>query len=176
MIDCTWFTDGRRYVKVADRVIKALAMYERQTDRKERGGILLGRLFKKYDEILELVPPSTRDISSSHSFVRRKEPAQAKINHAWNISGGYIVYLGEWHTHPDNNPFPSRQDRVMIEHSLETTTIDYGHLYLIIGGKKGSLWIGIRNRAGLKALKLCREIPKRGIMWWLRQLMSSALF
>jgi len=148
-----WFSDGTRRLKVPHSILDELSAYERRPARNEGGGILLGLVFEDYDEILELVAPNKTDKTKLFSFTRRKNPAQRKINYAWNTSGGYVVYLGEWHTHPRNSPIPSTQDRKMIENALRTTLIEIEYLYIVIAGDNRTMWLGRQDRRGLSTLK-----------------------
>jgi len=146
-----WFSDESRRLRVPLWILEKLSRYTGQRSRLELGGILLGRTFKEHDEITELVGPSRKDVAGLFSFLRKKEPAQEQINTAWNKSGGHVVYLGEWHTHPGNEPTPSVQDRDMIRQAVRTTEMELEYLYLMIGGKGGSCWIG-RQTAGRPAV------------------------
>ena len=148
-----WFSDGTRRLKVPHCILEELSSHEQRPDRNESGGILLGLVFKCHDEILGLGAPNKADKAKLFSFIRRKNPAQRKINQAWNRSGGYVVYLGEWHTHPGSDPTPSGQDRKMIESSLRTTLMEIEYLYLVIAGGNGSVWVGRQDRNGLSILK-----------------------
>lgn len=148
-----WFSDGIRRLKVPRSMLEELLARERRPARNESGGILLGLVFKHHDEILELGSPNKTDRTKLFSFTRRKNPAQRKINYAWNTSGGYVVYLGEWHTHPGSSPTPSTQDRKMIENTLRTTLMEIEYLYLVIAGDNRSMWVGRQDRSGLSTLK-----------------------
>lgn len=149
----TWFSDGTRRLKVPQSIIDDLSAYERRPARNESGGILLGLVFNDHDEILELGAPNNTDIAKLFSFTRRKNPAQRKINYAWNTSGGHVVYLGEWHTHPGSIPTPSTQDKKMIENALQTALMEIEYLYLVIAGDNRSMWVGRQDRSGLSSLK-----------------------
>lgn len=151
-VSFVFYSDGIKRLKVPSRILQELAAYEQFPDRKEKGGILLGFTYKDYDEILELSQPSKADKIGLFSFVRRKTPAQKKINKAWNESGGYLIYLGEWHTHPRNAPTPSNQDLSMIENSLKTTKMEIPYLYLVIAGTNNTIWIGRQEKNGLHIL------------------------
>ena len=151
-LDVVWYSDGIRRVKIPQRVLDEFCTYEQRKDRNESGGILLGLVFKDYDEILELGVPSRNDKAGLFSFIRRKKPVQQKINRAWNTSGGYIIYLGEWHTHPRSDSTPSEKDRRMIENALQKTLMEIDYLYLVIAGSNRSVWIGRQERKGLKIL------------------------
>jgi integrative and conjugative element protein (TIGR02256 family) len=148
-----WYSDGIRRLKIAQKVLGELWNYEQRGDRNESGGVLLGLAFKDYDEILGMAAPSRDDKARLFSFIRRKNPAQRKINRAWNSSGGYVIYLGEWHTHLGGNPAPSGQDRRMIENALRTTLMEIDYLYLVIAGSNRSLWIGRQEMKGLKMIE-----------------------
>ncbi|MCI0356409.1 MAG: Mov34/MPN/PAD-1 family protein [Acidobacteria bacterium] len=134
-------------------ILEELSAHERRPARNESGGILLGLVFKDHDEIIELGAPIKTDKAKLFSFTRRKSPAQRKINYAWNTSGGHVVYLGEWHTHPGSRPTPSTQDRKMIENALRTTLMEIEYLYLVIAGDNRSFWVGRQDRSGLSTLK-----------------------
>lgn len=148
-----WFSDGTRRLKVPHSILEELSAYERRPARNEGGGILLGLVFEDHDEILELAAPNKTDKAKLFSFTRRKNPAQRKINYAWNTSGGHVVYLGEWHTHPGSIPTPSTQDKKMIENALRTTLMEIEYLYLVIAGDNRSMWVGRQDRSGLSSLK-----------------------
>ena len=151
-LDVVWYSDGIRKLKIPQRFLDELYAYGQRGGRRENGGILLGLVFKDYDEILELGAPSQSDKAGLFSFIRRRKPAQQKINRVWNISGGYVIYLGEWHTHPRSDPTPSEQDRRMIENTLQKTLMEIDYLYLVIAGSNRSIWIGRQDRKGLKML------------------------
>lgn len=136
------FTDGVRPVKIHRHVLELISDHEKKRSKKESGGILLGSVYKKYDEIIALTAPNPKDKKGFFSFLRKKEPAQIEINKAWDKSGGYTIYLGEWHTHPDHTPLPSTQDKTMILSSVKKTKMEIDYLYLIIAGRNNSFWVG----------------------------------
>jgi integrative and conjugative element protein (TIGR02256 family) len=152
-IKFVWYSDGTRKLKVPESIFEEFAQYEQRADPNESGGILLGLVFNDYDEPLELVKPSKSDKMGLHMFIRRRSPAQRKINRAWSKSGGYMIYLGEWHTHPGCDPTPSGQDKKMIKNAVQTTKMEIGYLYLIIAGKNRSFWIGRQDTDKLKTLE-----------------------
>lgn len=140
------YTGGDRYLKIPSHIFIELSKKEQQKDKRESGGILFGHIYDNYDEILELSQPSRHDKSGLFSFIRKKEPAQIKINRAWDHSGGHLVYLGEWHTHPGHIPNPSSQDRDMIKNMLYTTSMEISYLYLIIAGYNSTYWIARQEK------------------------------
>lgn len=49
-------------------------------------------------------------------------------------------YVGEWHTHPELNPFPSAIDRHGWEHICSSRNAP---MLFIIAGTEDRLWIGL---------------------------------
>ncbi len=52
-------------------------------------------------------------------FFRNVKKAQRIAEHAWKESNGERLYLGEWHTHPEDVPSPSRDDRTLLKNMLK---------------------------------------------------------
>jgi len=151
--DAIVFADGVRVLTLPCSVMESMFQHERDWNGNESGGVLLGFAFQDHDEITGITVPSANDRRGMFSFLRRKSPAQKTINTAWNKSGGHVIYLGEWHTHPRNNPTPSGQDREMIRNALDGTRMEIDYLYLVIAGGRQSIWVGRQDRDGLHVLK-----------------------
>jgi integrative and conjugative element protein (TIGR02256 family) len=151
-LDNIWLSDGIRGLMIPCGLLDKLTSHINRTHCREQGGILLGLVFKDHDEIVEFASPSRADRTGLLSFIRRRKPAQRKINKAWNKSGGYVIYLGEWHTHPGSAPWPSQQDCQMIKETLQTTQMEIDHLYLVIVGKGGAYWAGRQDNDDLRTL------------------------
>ena len=81
----------------------------------EAGGILLGQVKENNIYITRVSFPSNQDKSSRFSFSRNKDYAQAIIDFEFHNSNKRTIYLGEWHTHPEELPTPSTTDRKMIK-------------------------------------------------------------
>ena len=99
--------------EISPAALDALLSHRQVGSRQnESGGVLLGRLIKgSSDIVVDAVTKPTRvDKQSRFRFFRSAEPAQAAVNAAWAASGGTKIYLGEWHTHPEDVPRPSGVD------------------------------------------------------------------
>lgn len=77
----------------------------------EAGGILLGYRRGPHIEVVEATSPMALDVRRRHSFERKDPGHQAFSDIHWEVSGGTMNYLGEWHTHPEVKPSPSHLDR-----------------------------------------------------------------
>ncbi len=52
------------------------------------------------------------------------------------MSGQTRFYIGEWHTHPENNPHPSQTDYASIIKSFASAQLSVPLLVMIIVGTK----------------------------------------
>ena len=120
---------------------------------KESGGILLGQVIGNDVFILKASTPNKFDKASRHSFDCNKDAAQVIINYEFMNSGQKTIYIGEWHTHPENYPNPSVVDKKMIYNQYFKNKLNEPFLILIIQGLKG-LYIAIFNGKKLEETKL----------------------
>ena len=102
--------------------------------KKESGGILLGQVVDKTIYITKVSTPNRFDKSGRYKFVRNKKAAQIIIDHEFINSNGKTIYLGEWHTHPENKPSPSNIDIKMLSQQFKKNKINEEYLLLIIRG------------------------------------------
>lgn len=146
------FYDRIRRVRISSKVLKVFRKYEQKGGELESGGILLGSAYDDYDSIIKITLPNQLDTGEFSFFNRSKIPAQLQINKSWKRSKGYLIYLGEWHTHSEINPQPSTIDIKMIEKTFKETKMDISFLYLIIVGMENTIWVGRQDSNGLVGL------------------------
>lgn len=105
---------------------------------REAGGILLGRLLVEGEHVVvdEVSVPGPHDRRSRFRFFRARGPAQAVVNEAWTRSGGKLNYLGEWHTHPQDDPAPSADDRRDWRRLVKIQTYEQSSLFFVIVGRR----------------------------------------
>ncbi|MCJ8234689.1 MULTISPECIES: Mov34/MPN/PAD-1 family protein [Aeromonas] len=76
----------------------------------EAAGVLIGERRESHIVVHEISEPGEGDIRR-RSFVDRRGPHhQATVDDAFVRSRGQLQYLGEWHTHPEDQPSPSATD------------------------------------------------------------------
>lgn len=139
-----WKRSNGGIVIAKPAVVATLKRYQQNNDRKpEAGGIILGRFFVDSDDILLEVAtePDKTDRRKRHFFSRAREPAQRKVDDAWLTSTGVVNYLGEWHTHPEDDPTPSTHDardwrRISREAEYEQEYL----LFIIVGRRIIRIW------------------------------------
>ena len=77
---------------------------------KEYGGLLVGRYINDNKEvIIEQTVLPKKFKSSAFSFERGVEGLRETLRGFFNESPS-LIYVGEWHTHPDGKPIPSSTD------------------------------------------------------------------
>jgi len=139
---------------IARSVLNLIERFK-QTNNKdnESGGILFGQVTEKEVYILKVTPPNKFDRASRYSFDCNKDAAQVIINYEFLNSGQKTIYIGEWHTHPENYPNPSGVDKMMIDNQYFKNKLNEPFLILIIQGLKG-LYVAIFDGKKLEETKL----------------------
>lgn len=119
----------------------------------ESGGIILGKIIGQQINILKLSIPTQLDHASRTNFERNKISAQIILDYEFYNSGGQLIYLGEWHTHPEFSPSPSGTDLKMLKNQFTNNKLNTDFLILMIKGTKG-LYIRIIDKNGYFEQKL----------------------
>ncbi len=111
-------------------------------DSDEAGGILIGRMLLDGDVVIDRVTsPSKVDKTTRFSFFRPIRIAQQFVVNIWRSSHGTQNYLGEWHTHPEDIPHPSRTDIVNWKRIWRKSKVETNELFFVIVGRKTiSVW------------------------------------
>lgn len=152
------FVSDKDHLIIREDVVKIFRTFEQKSSKTEAGGILLGFVYPGFTEICEATIPGKLDRFGQFFFIRSKNGAQRKINKAWIKSEGSLIYLGEWHTHPDINPKPSITDIDMIKKQLKETEMEIDFLYLIIVGRDDTYWVAKQNNEKITILDRIQKI------------------
>lgn len=145
-------SDFLEKIHISENVKRVLKKYSRQTIKnyKEYGGILLGRVSDNGSVFIDIATiPNKLDISKSLSFLRNSKSSQVIIERLWKKSNGVINYLGEWHTHPFSSNIPSIYDKLMLNDSLSTNTINFDFIIMIIVDIHNHYSVTIINKTDL---------------------------
>lgn len=121
----------------------------------EAGGILIGRILIENNNFIidDVTEPMNFDVRKRNYFKRSSQGHQEYFNNVWENTNGHCFYLGEWHTHPENDPTPSWIDkknwkRIMsLNHEADTL------FFCILGIEKVNMWSGDRKSRHIKALR-----------------------
>lgn len=142
--------NGQILVEMA--VLDALAPY-RQADSNspEAGGILLGFRRGQHLHVVDFTPPQIGDTHSRIRFDRVSDAHQKIALDRWTTSNSRLDYVGEWHTHPELNPTPSRLD--MREWKKIYSVRPAPMLFAILGTRQ-ALWLGVGLGARFSMVRL----------------------
>ena len=145
----SWATPDRRVLlSFAESVIAVFELHiQAQPFDCEVGGLLLGAVHGASIAVVEATAPTTWD-RCLRCFFERMPFGHSSIARArWKTSGGTVRYAGEWHTHPQDYPLPSRLDRTEWN-KLSRKRADGRPLLAVIVGRK-SLYIELVPHAGI---------------------------
>jgi len=99
-----------RRIHFLEECLKEFDAHCAQYREKETGGVLLGRLVNETMIVTTISGPGPNAIHEPLYFKADKNYIDMVIDLEFANSEGGIVYLGEWHTHPQVKPYPSEQD------------------------------------------------------------------
>jgi len=149
-------SNGKK-LKIDENPIESMLSYVQDTNVKdEAGGVILGRFIKESNNIVIDVntEPMEGDIRTRTRFKRGEKRHQKIINEIWKESEGTCNYLGEWHTHPEENPSPSTTDIKSWTKILKNDVFSSKYLYfIIIGIESIGIWEGNSENLKIKKLK-----------------------
>src|SRR5262249_21943365 len=111
---------------------------------------MLGRLILGTSDVIvdAVTSPFTEDKYSRFTFFRSKRRAQQVVDEAWHTSRGTKIYLGDWHTHPEDIPNPSRQDLRNWRKICEAAVYEQKVLLFLIAGRVSIRVVSLNDRDG----------------------------
>lgn len=110
----------------------------------EAGGILMGYRRGPHIHVTEATAPSRRDVQRRFAFFRNAAYHQRVALRRWNETDQTLDYVGEWHSHPEDNPVPSGID---LREWREITAANIRPMvFLIVGRHTNWIGVGLRDR------------------------------
>lgn len=139
-------------VEFKDNVVNLLTEYVQNTyETPESGGVLMGkRLFDGSIIITDITKPQKSDRWGRSHFKKDGKIHQKISDKIWQNSGGYIMYLGEWHTHPELFPSPSFIDLKGWRLNVYKQKDKKKYIFLIVGTNSFKVWTYSRVHGLLK--------------------------
>ena len=108
------FSSKRRTVMVSESAAEVWEKNKQaKNDETEMCGVLVGATStnKKKIWIERVTSALPLDIRARNNYVLKDPGHQLAIDEAHLTSGGTEIYLGTWHTHPEDYPIPSSIDK-----------------------------------------------------------------
>ena len=130
---------------IEPQVLQRLVTF-RQLDASapEAGGILLGYRRGHHTHVSDVTVPTKRDVQRRFAFFRHATDHQRVATRCWKLSGETMDYVGEWHTHPEDDPSPSGID---LHHWREiASAASRPMIFLIVGRQSNWHGAGLNHR------------------------------
>lgn len=135
-IDSWVAPDQRVLIHLAEPVLAVFKRHiQEQPSDCEAGGLLLGTVHGSNIAVVEATIPTFWDKRFRFLFERAPFGHSSIAKARWKASGGTVRYIGEWHTHPQDFPLPSRIDRTEWN-ALSCTRLDGRPMLAVIVGRQ----------------------------------------
>lgn len=148
--------NGSMKVGVALEVIQQLRDFqEAHSFEKESGGIIVGYYEITLGGIMisDLTFPQAEDVRGRFRFIRKATGHQDIMDELWKKSGRKKSYLGEWHTHNQEDPIPSLIDKHNWK-KIAKREQNFDILYFtIVGTSKIGFW-AMQNSTLIQVAKI----------------------
>lgn len=128
-------------IKIKDEVIYTMKSYKQlKITDCEAGGMLIGYETLNGDIIIEYATKPYRwDKRSRYSFYRKDKKHNRILQSIWKKQGNIHIYMGEWHTHPEDYPKYSSQDKnnwIQIGDKMDKEKF----IHIILGNNEVGIW------------------------------------
>lgn len=147
--ELVFIDDFGNHVVIMSEVVQQLNSYRQMHySSTEAGGTLIGERRGLHIVVTHISEPGPSDIRSRNRVERKGGHHQQKVDELFQQTGGFLVYLGEWHTHPEDLPQPSYTDIKSWLAGLNATE----PMIMLIVGREG-VWVGKKRGDDIKSLK-----------------------
>lgn len=137
-------------IEIEEYVIKIIhKMRQEDPTDNESGGMLIGSVITDSNDMIirDCTLPLKGDYQSRYRFIRKKMSHNDLLRKKWEESNKTVMYLGEWHTHPEMDPHFSQQDIKNWKKLLSKSNTFSDYLVFVIGGINFyKIWIGCRKK------------------------------
>jgi len=150
--------DSNQILELSPSVLHRFKTYRQNKKRLEAGGLLFAEFCLPKIIIKEATRPHRKDKRSRYGFIPFRNIQKKLILQRFDLG---FHFIGEWHTHPEDDPLPSSLDLNSMHDSFIKSKHELNFFVMIIAGshKPGlCLWIGLHNNNGYTRLKRIEEM------------------
>lgn len=142
-------------IVVVNLPVMELVLQYRQLSNStpESGGVLIGMRRGEHFEITTATKPENTDSRKRFRFKRRRQGHSETVRKRWVETLGYENYLGEWHTHPEDNPIPSKLDL----NEWQKAAIRHEKLLVVMIVGRKSIYFSLVGPSGVSPLVVVGE-------------------
>lgn len=138
------FVVGEWKVQISRRLQEELYQLRKDKLPNETGGILIGNFDfeRKICYVVDHISNISDSVEYPQSFIRGSNGVINRIEKIEKVTAGNLMYLGEWHSHPNNITNQSLDDIKLMEAIIEYNLKQgYPACMLIVGGDNQSVFI-----------------------------------
>ncbi|MEJ0100285.1 MAG: Mov34/MPN/PAD-1 family protein [Pseudomonadota bacterium] len=136
-------TGSAQRIRITDAVLNHVAKHQQNgVTATEAGGQLFGTVSRNEVRLVVAVGPHLRDERGRTHYRSDRKAAQRAIR---DQAKRGLLFLGEWHTHPQDVPAPSGDDRDAIALMVGKSSLNVDAAVLLIVGRENpplGLYIG----------------------------------
>lgn len=108
----------------------------------ETGGMLLGYVANNGESVVtDIIGPGLKAKHGRFNFTPDGEYQQFFLEKHFSETEGRETYLGDWHTHPKGEPYPSHLDRRTLARIAQTPSSGTSHPVMAILGGGNKEWL-----------------------------------
>lgn len=142
-------------VEITDEVVNRLCQH-RQTDHEapESGGQLFARLDGRRTVVCRATGPARTDRRGRFFFTPSRIRERREIRKLFREG---LHYVGDWHTHPEDVPKPSRMDQQSMADTFQKSKHELRALLLVIVGRRSppdGFWVAAHTAGKSTVLAL----------------------
>ena len=128
---------GEWTLKISSSVKERLYDLRSEKLPNETGGVLIGcfDFFRKICYVVDILMAPVDSKEYPTAFIRGSKGLKKQIQHIEKFSVGNLYYIGEWHSHPNNNTNASTDDNVLLKSISEFTNVECNPGVMIIVGE-----------------------------------------
>jgi len=146
-----------KVVAVTNDVMSHLNLqHQRGVKSKEAGGQLFAQFDGNMIIVSKVTGPRKSDKRGRFFFNPDRNIEQREINRMF-LKG--IHYVGDWHTHPERVPTPSRKDITSMSECVSHSTHELDSFILMIVGQDNlpdGLWVSLHGATDFEQLHLLK--------------------
>ena len=136
--------EGGWKVQFSKRLQEDLYRLRKEKLPNETGGILIGNFDfeRKICYVIDHISNISDSVEYPQSFIRGSNGVLNKIQEIEKITAGNLIYLGEWHSHPNDITNQSSDDMKLMDAIIEFN-LTQGHpaCMVIVGENNQSVYI-----------------------------------
>ena len=128
---------------VSSHAKEAIAAWRLQRLPNETGGVLIGSfdMDRKFVYVVDIIPSPSDSQEWPTAYIRGIKGLPERLKFIHDVTAGNLMYLGEWHSHPEGcATSPSNDDRIVFDWLKEHRLPDGFPPLMAIAGDNNISW------------------------------------